>query len=133
MTTKLIGWLSAGLLCVAGRIAAADTLTCQFTEPYLTIVHDTAAATVSISGLNVAKRRYERVGLELLTIHSLGLTWGDGARLELTLDYRGSDLMSDHVFPISARYFANGASTRPLHGGCSTAQLPMIIPIDPPE
>lgn len=130
MTARAVAsGLLAALLCGG---AHADTLECRFTEPYITVRHDTAAGTVEVSGLGIEPRRFSSVGLTFDGVNRFELAW-EGNRLLLAVDYEGSDLMSDHVFPISARWLRSPDSERPLHGGCFSERLPLIIPADLPE
>ena len=106
--------------------AHADVITCHFTEPYITIRHDTALATIEFSGLAISEQNHSGVGLLLLEDNQLQLSWGEAAKLILRNDGQGSDLMSDYVYPISARYFATRDGP-PLVGGCVSTQLDKII------
>jgi hypothetical protein len=121
--------LSALLATLAlSASAEADMITCHFTEPYITVAHSTAEATVVVSGLGIETTTYEDVGLTLTGVNALALTWAD-RRLDMRIDYRGSDQMSDQVYPISAQY---GHVDQPaaLHGGCNSTLLKKIIPAD---
>lgn len=120
------------IFCGIAAQSSADTLTCHFTEPYITITHDTSKATVEVSGLGIETETYTNTGLQLVDIHRLALDWGEDIRLEMTLNYKGGDQMSDHIYPMAARFFRVG-DTRATHGGCVSDNLPMIIPADMPE
>lgn len=110
--------------------AQADLVMCHFTEPYITIVHDTARATVVEStGLSGERNVYTDVGLELVGVNTLKLRWG-AWRMDLTVDYQGSDLMSDFVYPISARHGRVDQAEPNRHGGCTSKQLASIEPIE---
>ena len=98
-----------------------------------TFEHNTATATLVTSGLGIEKKVFQNVGLTITGINKLALTWDSEQHLELTINYQGSDLMSDHIFPIDARYQATADQKRPIHGGCSTNNLPLIVPIDMDE
>ena len=108
--------------------AQADVITCHFTEPYITVAHDTAEATVVVSGLGIETTTYHDVGLTLTGVNALKLRWAD-SRLDLRMDYQGSDQMSDQVYPISA-HLGYGDQPATRHGGCSSILLKKIIPAD---
>ena len=110
-------------------IARADVIECIFTEPYLAVVHDTVLATVEMRGLAIETQTFTGVGLTLTGVNAFSLSWDD-QRLDLQVDYQGSDQMSDQVFPISARLGRADEETGTRHGGCWSTRLPMIIPID---
>lgn len=110
-------------------IARADVIECTFTEPYTAVVHDTVLASVEMRGLGIESRRSTGVGLTLTGVNAFSLTWDD-QRLDLHVDYQGSDQMSDQVFPISARLGRADEETGTRHGGCWSTRLPKIIPID---
>ena len=114
-----------GLLLSAPTIYA-DVLTCHFTEPYFTVVHDTESATVKVSGLQRSTEIFEGIGLQLQGVNRLLLAWQEH-RLALVINYRGSDQMSDTIYPIAALW-QRSAEHRGQTGGCSTEHLSMIMP-----
>ena len=124
--TSLVSAAAVALL--AGDVGA-DTITCVFTEPYVTITHDTKNATTVVSGFGIDSEAAENTGLMVVGVNTLVLSW-QGRHLELTVDYRGSDQMSDQVYPFSARYRADEAQSGMLHGGCHSDRLPVIVPYD---
>jgi uncharacterized membrane protein len=118
--------LVLALFALEGR---TGILECSFTEPFSTIKFDSAtgrvirasADTVKDNGKSVAKviakkARLERsVGEE--ASQTFELTDGKTIFLVLSLDGRGSDGMSDKVFPFSAEYEGQ-------HGACETRKYP---------
>lgn len=121
------------LLTAVATTTRADTITCHFTEPYLTVEHDTAAATLVFSGLGIETEVYENIGLTITGVNSLTLAWDDENRLDLIINYQGTDSMSDHIYPIEAYYGVGANEGRLRQGGCTTTRLPMIIPVDSEE
>ena len=114
--------------CALSASAQPEVITCHFTEPYITVAHNTAKATVVVSGLGIETQTYTNVGLMLTGVNKLVLTRAD-KRLDLQIDYQGSDQMSDQVYPISAHY-GNVDQPATLHGGCSSTLMHKIIPAD---
>ncbi|MEM7000021.1 MAG: hypothetical protein AAF529_04500 [Pseudomonadota bacterium] len=118
--------LTALLSLTAMSQLHADVITCHFTEPYITVQHDTAQATVEVSGLGLDTETFTGVGLTLTGVNRLTLSWAD-KRLDLSMDYEGSDQMSDQIYPMSARLGQSGGSAT-RHGGCASSMLKRIIP-----
>lgn len=121
---------------------AKDTLTCIFTEPFLTITYNASSGEVIYLGAeNYDVPTDQIIPVVLATSGSLVpvLTAGetidtfysiqgsqfellanDGSLiLKLTLSMNGSDGMSDRVYPFDAEY--NG-----LQGGCDTIAYPAV-------
>lgn len=110
-------------------IARADVIECTFTEPYFAVVYDTALASVETRGLSIETEHFTGVGLTLTGVNTFSLSWDD-RRMDLQVDYQGSDQMSDQVFPISARLGRADQDTVGPNGGCWSTRLPRIIPVD---
>jgi uncharacterized membrane protein len=108
----------AGLLLVAAPVLArAETIACVYTEPFVNTVFNARGRTVTITQeakpgavkFRVAIRR-GAADLELINRRH-------AFRQTMVRDGKGSDGMSDAVFPYSATMTLAGLPSR-LHGGC---------------
>lgn len=115
-------------------VAQADTLICYFTEPFFNVVYDTDTKTLHIRQLvagenqnqvltfkNVELKRLpqlEPTPLQSYAQYELQADTGE-TLLSLILNYRGSDGMSDFLYPYEAihnRYY----------GGCESKSLSRV-------
>ena len=96
-------------------LAGADIIKCTFTEPFYTTTYSMAQQSLTVVNNLTNARSVERnVSFQIIDsgvfeIRSLG----GAVRQRLTLDWNGSDGMSDRVFPYSVRW-------RGLNGGCTS-------------
>jgi uncharacterized membrane protein len=115
------------ILTLVAAESRAGTLTCHFTEPFFTIVFDSATGRVvrsgSDDGSGIGRRsvlatdaRLERRANERED-NTFALTSGGREILMLRLDGRGSDGMSERIYPFRGRY-------RRQEGGCDTVHDP---------
>lgn len=119
----------AALLVLSGN-AAAGVLTCRFTEPFFVIAFDSATGVVTLTSPDEADPQTGRIAPRVIAegarlrrtddwvgFPTLTLDAGDELILEIGLSGRGSDGMSEAVFPMEATYGA-------LVGGCEAARAP---------
>ena len=114
--------LSGGLLLPG--VVKADIIKCSFTEPFITTLYDTALQRMTVT-YDVEKRRtvFDRVSRRELRPHAFELRSADGQvlqRVERTC--RGSDGMSDRVYPYSAQWRPRDPPPH-LHGGCTSNRM----------
>lgn len=109
----------------------AVELKCQFTEPFVTVKYQTLTGE-----MEVIAEYFESIpvikGLENVMINSVTNTQlnvvnlSDEVLLQIIPDGKGSDGMSDRVFPYSAVLTLPDLNVKdlhlegPLHGGCET-------------
>lgn len=111
--------------------ATAETVKCDFTEPFISITADPVTKKV------VYKSDYdssitEYTALEYkLTGNVWRVVFGAAQDENMVLEYYddnmgGSNGMSDLIYPMTAKTWVG--DTRPLIGGCSSASRPAINP-----
>lgn len=122
LAMRAISLLAAMTAILAGSTAArAEIIKCIYTEPFVNTIFDS-------HGKKIAMTRAEEKGAQSFRV-SVRKT---GGHIELTnrpmafrqtmdKDGRGSDGMSDTVYPYSATLEKKGLSYR-LHGGCRSAR-----------
>jgi uncharacterized membrane protein len=101
-------------------IAQADIIKCSFTEPFITTVYSTNENTLTVT--YDAERRREtlkNISFQIMKPATFEL-WDAKRRViqRLELSFRGSDGMSDRVFPYAAHWLS-----KDLHGGCTSNHL----------
>ena len=113
------------------NIAHADLIQCDFTEPFITMKFDTTTGNMEIQNFDEVIN-YTNVDLTITGPTTMKLVWDNGHarinRIEMTIDYKGSNGMSDHLYPYSAKYYANQDTVMPLWGGCHSKELKVILP-----
>ncbi len=112
------------LLTCISFAAKAEQFTCHFTEPLITVTLDTSSGEMSWSSPEHLVE--QKIYAQLMTQSS------DAVRakftfekvkytLALDLNTKGSDGMSDFIYPVEARllnYWLVGTEKRDLFGGC---------------
>jgi uncharacterized membrane protein len=98
----------------------AGTVTCIFTEPFITTIYNTDRQILSLTyGVG---RRPERLRNISLKVTRPGVLELRNTKRELILrlerSFRGSDGMSDRVYPYEAHWI-----TKKLYGGCTSKNL----------
>jgi len=116
MRLKIYSLATALLVCVPS-LAQAETIACFFTEPFIKTVFDTRGRSVTIT--QMVKPGAEKIRVSVRRgVADLELANRSRAfRQTLVKDGKGSDGMSDTVFPYSATMTLAGLRAR-LHGGC---------------
>lgn len=113
--------ISVALLMVSS-VSQADVIKCLFTEPFIVSVYDMSNSTLTYSAVASNVTVMNNV---MFTIKSAGvfeLVSSDGKVLQtLNLNFKGSDGMSDKVFPFDVK--DNQALTNQGYGGCISDSL----------
>lgn len=113
------------VLCSLGLLLAvqaqADVIQCLFTEPFFTIEYSTTSLRLKISGPEIPKREETQVSFQikeagLFELHSQK----HEVLMTLTLSGKGSDGMSDRVFPYEATLNAKRLLPGTHSGGCQS-------------
>lgn len=101
-------------------VAQADVITCSFTEPFVTTVYSTNLNTLTIT--YAVESRHDRLDDMSFQIMKPGKFELWDAKHEgvqrLELSFRGSDGMSDKVYPYEVYWIPEK-----LHGGCTSNHL----------
>jgi uncharacterized membrane protein len=115
-------WIKRGCLTLLGCLLLpgfvnADVIKCSFTEPFITTSYDTASKRLTVTH-DVEKRQeiHDRISKRQLSRRAFELRSADGQvlqRVERTC--KGSDGMSDRVYPYSAQWIP-----LKLYGGCTS-------------
>ena len=120
-------WVMQSIRCLAflgglllSHVVNADIIKCSFTEPFMTTSYDTSLKRMTVT-YDVEKRQriYDRISIRELRPGAFELRSVEGQilqRVERTC--RGSDGMSDRVYPYSARWIP-----QELHGGCTSTRM----------
>ena len=108
--------------CLMAFSARADIIKCSFTEPFYNFTYSMAQQKLTISGAGVPTRTIRNVGFQIVGSNSFVIGSVSSPRLRLTLNNRGSDGMSDFVYPYVgvAPNFGNHGT---LTGGCESNYL----------
>jgi uncharacterized membrane protein len=112
----LMRLFAAPILCVGS--AHADVIKCYFTEPFLTLTYSTTESSLAVSDPE-AEATERNVSLQIMGAGAFEL-WNaqNIAVLRLTLDNKGSDGMSDRIYPYSAMRLPSAQ-----YGGCTSNHL----------
>ena len=98
----------------------ADVIKCSFTEPFMTTSYDTSRKRMTVS-YDVEKRRtiLDRVSMRETKPKVFEFRNSSGQVLQrVERSCRGSDGMSDRVYPYEAQWIA-----QKLYGGCTSTGL----------
>lgn len=112
-------------ILMAGVSAKAETFVCSFTEPFYTLTYDTSTQILQIKDDAEGTIKYEKdISFTVLDAGKFELRRPMGSTLvTLTLNFQGSDGMSNQVFPYEATTVAIGGANNGI-GGCTSSALP---------
>lgn len=129
-------WIFAIAVAILPAQGWAGTLTCHFTEPFLSITFDSQTGAVTLVSADVTDPDTGKPIPEILAQGAklrsvppddyqpkLKLEKDGKTILELKLTGRGSDGMSENIFPFEGKYGA-------LVGGCETGKYPAFDSYD---
>lgn len=92
----------------------ADIIKCTFTEPFYTTTYSMAQQSLTVQGISGGTTITRNVSFQIMAAGRFEIRSLSGTVLQrLTLNNRGSDGMSDRVYPYSVRW-------RGLQGGCTS-------------
>jgi hypothetical protein len=116
----VIAW-SGAAIALGQSVAGADVIKCYFTEPFATYVYSTTESTLTVSDLSAepTDSTLRNISLQIIGAGALEF-WNaqNTAVLRLTIDGKGSDGMSDRIYPYSAVRLPGGQQ-----GGCTSNHL----------
>jgi uncharacterized membrane protein len=101
----------------ASADARAETITCLYTEPFLHTVYQTGRHQLALTRAGEKETHRFRVWARVREGHIELVNRPQALRQTMIRDGKGSDGMSDTVFPWSATLTWKALSHR-LHGGC---------------
>ena len=119
MTVQIVCGLAAALASPATP-SRADVIRCVFTEPFITTVYNTNQSTLTIFH-DVEKREDAPIFLSFQIIKpGVFELWESKNQVvqRLELSFRGSDGMSDQVYPYDVEWLP-----LKLRGGCTSNHL----------
>jgi hypothetical protein len=120
LRVQAAGWLLAAALLSGASSARADIVRCVFTEPFITTVYNTNQSTLTIFH-DVGNREDAPAFLSFQIIKpGFFELWNSKNEVvqRLQLSFRGSDGMSDQVYPYEVEWVP-----MKLHGGCTSNHL----------
>lgn len=106
--------------------AKADIIKCIFTEPFITTIYSMSQSTLTIQDPNLKSPKVLKdVSFQIKAAGKFELVSKEGKILQkLDLNNKGSDGMSEHIYPFEVQDFTwSGDQTNPLWGGCSSNSL----------
>lgn len=113
--------LTTTALLLAASVSQADIIKCSFTEPFINTVYSTTQSTLTISGFDIQKQVIKNVSFQIKGPGSFDLIDNKGKVLQkLTLNFAGSDGMSDNVYPYEVQDFSMHSYANGGYGGCSS-------------
>ena len=116
-------------LAILGSLSAkADIISCSFTEPFITTEYSMTQSTLTIvsAGHDSADEKtiIKNVSFQIKSEGTFELVSKDGKVLQsLVLNHKGSDGMSDTIYPYDVKDFNYNNDSFPLFGGCSSNHL----------
>jgi hypothetical protein len=106
------------------KVAQADIIRCTFTEPFLTYTYSMAQQKLTVQDHGTGRTTsYSNTAFQILAAGRFVV--GDVARprLVLLLNNRGSDGMSDLIYPYTGIAKQYSGDRRDLNGGCRSNYL----------
>lgn len=125
MKNAIARLVSTAALLAVSTPALADKIDCSFTEPFFSVKIDDARKSVIVHDAIEKKSTSYKIRKIKQTGRTTEILYGNQEELTTlvyTLDFKGSDGMSETIFPYSAE--TRTGDTRPHFGGCSSAQFP---------
>ena len=114
------------ILAATPVFVSADTITCTFTEPFVTSSYNTETATLEYTDYQGLIAVVENVSFKIVGAGSFELVKDGQVIQHLELNYQGSNGMSDHVYPYDVK--DNREATHEGWGGCESDSLKAKLP-----
>jgi uncharacterized membrane protein len=127
---KVIYWvLSFAFASAPFFFAQADVIDCSFTEPFISTRYSMAQQTLTVvDEVLRTKRVMKNVSFQIKSAGEFVLVdKNKKIVMTLSLNMRGSDGMSDVIYPFDAKW-SNSNLSYPLYGGCSSNSLHAVEP-----
>lgn len=118
-----VGILAVAFAVVAPAAASADVIRCSFTEPFISMTYSMTQSAIEVvapdGNETIANVSFQILGPGQFELRDAA----NAAIVTLSLDYRGSDGMSDTIFPYTGvRVWEGGGQD----GGCWSNNLPRV-------
>lgn len=125
MKTLLIASLATMLMSIS---AQAEIIKCTFTEPFVSLEYNTATETLKESEAVMGKKRViKNVSFQIKYAGTFLLKDKNGKLLaELKLENKGSDGMSDAIYPYEINYKDMLGMANNGFGGCTSSLKPLV-------
>jgi len=121
-------------LLMISSISHADVIKCSFTEPFVGTVYSMTQSTLTYSDFEYKKHVIKNVSFQIKEAGVFELVAKDGKVLQtLTLNHKGSDGMSDYVYPYDVKDSSMLTYANNGYGGCSSNHLKVINPEEVPS
>lgn len=105
--------------------AQADIIKCTFTEPFISTEYSTTQSILVIENSSLGlTTTLKNVSFQIKAAGVFELVSKEGKVLQrLSLNNKGSDGMSDNIYPYEARDYHWTEGPQALYGGCSSNYL----------
>ena len=115
----------SSVVLLASFSAQADIIKCVFTEPWINTSYSMTQSTLTYSGTEANQNKViKNVSFQIRSAGVFQLVSKDGKVLQtLVLNRKGSDGMSNAVYPYSAKDASLNAGANSGIGGCSSNKL----------
>lgn len=108
-------------LMIASLTAQADVIKCSFTEPFVVSIYSMSQSTLSYDQYGEKKVVIKNVSFQIKSAGQFELVAKDGKVLQtLSLNHKGSDGMSDNVYPYDVKDTGLESMANVGFGGCSS-------------
>jgi uncharacterized membrane protein len=108
------------LICVGSTAARTEIIKCIYTEPFVNTIFDSHVRTIALTRAEAKGAQSFGVSVRKAGGHIELTNRRRGFRQTMEKDGKGSDGMSDTVYPYSATLIKKGLPDR-LRGGCRSA------------
>lgn len=116
--------LSALVLTLSAATASADIIKCVFTEPFVNTTYSMAQQTLTIKMMDEKSQVLRNVSFQIRAPGKFEIVDKAGKVIQqLTLNFAGSDGMSDNIYPYSVVHLPMKSGANNGVGGCSSNYL----------
>ena len=117
-----------GFFCLS-QMCLADSIVCSFTEPFVTSTYNIEDSTLTYSEDGNGNMTFTNVTFEIKAPGEFSLVGSDGKLLQaLYLNNKGSNGMSDTIYPYEVRDYSPIFALKGNYGGCVSNHLPSQEP-----
>lgn len=122
---KKILW---AMIIASPILASADIIKCTFTEPFVSSEYSMTQSQLAYTNVEDKKTVIKNVSFQIKAAGVFELVKDGQVLQSLELNYKGSNGMSDHVYPYSVK--DNNDITMQGYGGCVSNSLKALLPED---
>lgn len=121
--------LLATSLILLSSISQADVIKCTFTEPFIDTTYSMTQSTLSYKDYEGIISVVKNVSFQIKSAGVFELLSKDGKTLQiLTLNNKGSDGMSDTIYPYEVKDYSPVMTGNSGYGGCISNHLKSVEP-----